>query len=271
MESHKDDRGHTLSSDKGNTPNDNVPSDHANVPNDVYAGALGESISNAEREDGGRGNPYGTREKESILDLVYGVLFEPVRTFAGLTKQPPVLTTVIIVVLLNLAEALMGLFTTPQYMRGLQLPSLPELDVLYSMLIPLVAVGGFFLGFAKWFVMAGLLHLLAELYGGRGGARGVFTVYGLAGLPAALMIPVQLLAVFFNSSAAFNTITGLLSLAVFIWSVVLLVIGIREVHRFGTGKAVLTVFTPALTIVLVLIVGLIMFGSVLSTIPGLNF
>jgi len=266
----KNDQGHTSISNE-DVPNEIIHSDNVNVPSDVYTGALGESISNAAREDGSWDNPYETRNKEGILELVYGVLFEPVRTFAGLTRQPPVLSAVVIVVLLNLAEALMGLFTTPQYMRGLQLPNLPELDVLYSMLIPLVAVGGFFFGFAKWFLMAGVLHLLAELYGGRGSARSVFTVYGLAGIPAALMIPVQLLGVFFASSAAFNTITGLLSLAVFIWSVVLLIIGIREVHGFGTGKAALTVFTPALAIVLMFIVGLIMFGSVISTIPDLKF
>ena len=266
----KDDRGHTSVPDE-NIQSNKFPTDNVNDPSDVYPGALGESISNAEREDGSRDNPHETRNKEGILELVYGVLFEPVRTFTGLTRQPPVMAAVVIVVLLNLAEALMGLFTTPQYMRGLQLPNLPELDVLYSMLVPLAAVGGFFLAFAKWFLMAGLLHLLAELYGGRGGVRGVFTVYGLAGLPAALMIPVQMLAVLFTSSAAFNAITGILSLAVFIWSVVLLIIGIREVHGFGTGKAALTVFTPALAIVLMLIIGLIMFGSVISNIPDLRF
>ncbi|MFA7467817.1 MAG: Yip1 family protein [Desulfotomaculaceae bacterium] len=265
----KDDRGHT-SFPNDNVQSDNVPNDNVDVPNDVYTGALGDSICNAAREDGDRENQSETGKKEGILELVYGVLFEPVRTFAGLTRQPPVLTAVVIVVLLNLAEALMGLFTTPQYMRGLQLPNLPELDILRS-IIPLAAVGGFFFGFVKWFFMAGLLHLLAVFYGGRGDARSVFTVYGLAGLPAALMIPVQLLAVYFESSAAFNIITGILSLAVFIWSVVLLIIGIREVHWISSGKAALTVFTPILTFIILFIIGLIMLGSVMSTIPELQF
>jgi len=244
------------------------------LENDVYTEALGENISNAEEkhgdQHGDRNDAPDGRQKDSILDLVYGVLFEPARTFAGLAKQPPVTATAIIVVLLNLAEALMELFTMPQYMPELPLPNLPDLEALVAMSTPLFAAGGFFLGFVKWFFMAGLLHLLAELYGGRGDARGVFTVYGLAGLPAALMIPVELLTVLFAPSAAFNTINGLLSLAVFIWSVVLLIIGIREVHGFSSGKAALTVFTPALAIVFMLIVGLIMFGSVISTIPTLN-
>lgn len=240
----------------------------------VYPGALGENISHiSENQDTAaeskeqEESPGGGRKKDGILELVYGVLFEPARTFTGFIPVPPLLMAVVIVVLLNLAEALMGLFTTPQYMRGLQLPGIPELDVLRS-LLPLAAAGGFFFSLVKWFFMAGLLHLLAELYGGRGSARAVFTVYGLAGLPAAFMIPVQLLATFFPSSTAVSVITGLLSLAVFIWSVVLLIIGIREVHGLGTGRAVLTVFTPAMALVLLLIIGLIMAGSVISTLPG---
>lgn len=241
------------------------------MENDVYTGALGDSISNAEEKQEDPNSGSGSNKKESILDLVYGALFEPARTFAGLAKQPPVLATVVIVLLLNLAEALMAIFTVPQYIRELQLPNLLYLNALAEVSVPLFAAGGFFLGFVKWFLMAGLLHLLAELYGGRGDARGVFTVYGLAGLPAALIIPVQLLAVFFASSVALDTITGLLSLAVFVWSVVLLVIGIREVHGFSSGKAALTVFTPTLAIIFMLIVGLIMFGSVISALPAPNW
>lgn len=244
---------------------DNSPGGSGTVSNPPVDDGTGTSRPG---DDGSAGTPGGGGYRDqNILELVYGVLFEPARTFAGFVLRPPVLAALVAVVLLNLAEALMGLFTTPQYLRDLHLPSIPELRALRS-LLPLAAAGGFFISLVKWFVMAGLLHLLAELYGGRGSAKAVFAVYGLAGLPAAFMIPVQLLANIFQSSTAISIITGLFSLAVFIWSVVLLVIGIREVHRFSTGRAALTVFTPAMVLVLLLIIALIMAGSIINTLPG---
>ncbi|MCG8402883.1 MAG: YIP1 family protein [Firmicutes bacterium] len=259
----------------------------------VYPGAEGESIHNKDQApdrpaDSARGDApaapgAGQQElpdiqagagpktasggglvKDGILDLIYGVLFDPVRTFAGFAQQPPVFAAVIIVVLLSLAQALMGMFNTPYYLNGLQLPGIPAQDAMQA-LMPLATAGGFVLGFVEWFFMAGVLHLLAELYGGRGRARGVFAVYGLAGLPAALIIPLQLLVSFFPSSAGVNIISGLLSLAVFIWFVILLVIGIREVHGFSTGRAAFTVFTPVLALIVILFIGLIVFGSLAAT------
>ncbi len=200
-------------------------------------------------------------KKEGILELVYGVLFEPVRTFAGMAVNPPVLMALGLVVALNLAEALMGLFTTPLYFRELNLPHIPGFDLARS-LLSLVVAGGFVLGIVKLFFMAGLLHLLAELYGGKGNARSVLAAYALAGLPAAFMIPVQLLASLLAPGMAIGVITGLLSFGVYVWSVVLLVIGIREVHGFSTGKAALTVFTPPAAFIVLGIIGLSMLGSI---------
>ena len=242
------------------------------MENDVYSEVLGENISSAEET---QGKQYGNcdtcdnecdnagnnvcrnasdgQPKDGILDLIYGVFFEPARTFAGLSNQPALRTTVIIVVFLELAIALMAFFdVSQQYATEIAISA------------PLFVVGVVFIALIKWFFMTGLLHLVAAFYGGWGDVRSVFAVYGLAGLPAVLMIPLELLTIILAPGMALSMVTVLLTLVVLIWSVVLLIIGIREVHGFSSEKAALTVFTPVLAVVGMFIVGLIMFGSVLA-------
>jgi len=207
------------------------------------------------------------QDKNGVLDIVYGVLFDPVRTFAGLAQRPPVGAAVIIFVVLNLAEALMGLLTAPRYFGEMPIPGFPGMDAFTHSLLPLFSAGGFIFSVVKWFVMAGLLHLLAELLGGRGVARGVFVVYGVAGLPAVFMIPVDIILALIQAGSAVLFFSGLLSLGIFIWSVVLLIIGVREVHRFSTGRATLAVLMPGLALVVLFIIGMMFIGTTFSTMP----
>lgn len=205
--------------------------------------------------------------KNGVLDIVYGVLFDPVRTFAGLARRPPAGAAVIIFIVLNLAEALMGLLTTPRYFGEMPVPGFPGMEAFTHSLLPLFSAGGFIFSVVKWFFMAGLLHLLAELLGGRGDARGVFVVYGVAGLPAVFMFPVDIILALFRAGSAVLFFSGLLGLGVFVWSVVLLIIGVREVHRFSTGRATLAVLMPGLALVALFIMGVMFIGTTLSTMP----
>jgi hypothetical protein len=204
--------------------------------------------------------------KNGILDIIYGVLFDPARTFAGIAHNPPVGAAVVIYISLHLLESLMGLFITPQYFREMHVPGMMGVDFVRHV-VPLVAAGGFILGIMKWFVMAGLLHLVAELFSGKGSARGVFAVYGVAGLPVVFMIPVNVLLFYLAAGFTRTLIATLLGFGVFVWSTVLLIIGVREVHRFGTGRAVLTVFSPALALVTIMVLVMIIVGVAVSTLP----
>lgn len=188
-----------------------------------------------------------------MLDIIYGVLFDPVRTFAKFATEPPLVAAVIIFITLNLAEALMGLFIPSQYIEAMNFVESPEM--LIQLILQLKAAGGFVLGVITWFFMAGLLHLLAELFGGKGKARQVFAVYAVAGLPAVFMFPVNLLMVFGYMGSLY------LGLTLFVWSVVLLTIGVREVHQFSTGKALLTVLMPSLVLIVLVVLGLVFIGS----------
>jgi len=241
-----------------------------------HAKELNLPVDNAVALENGNENVYPAEQKDnilnsdqvrsSILDIVYGVLFDPVRTFVGFAQKPPIVAVIIIFLALNLAEAIISLFTAPVYFDNIGgLPGLAEAGTKQA-LISFVALAGFSFALIKWFLMAGLLHLLAELYGGRGTARSVWAVYGVAGLPAVVMIPVQLLITLFTSGDLTDFITGLIALGLYVWGVLLLIIGLREVHLLSTGRAVLTVITPGLMVLLLTLVNIIFIGSALSTI-----
>ncbi|MBE0466505.1 MAG: YIP1 family protein, partial [Candidatus Desulforudis sp.] len=141
---------------------------------------------------------------------------------------------------------------------------------------PYLILAGFFLWYIKWLGYGAILHLTAQLLDGKGGPKGTLVAYGLAGLPAILMLPVEGLMVFTDpGETTASTILGLFSLAVFIWSVVLLVLGLREMHRLSTGRAVTVVLAPvgvvllAAVIVLVLIIsGIMTLFPALPDFPG---
>ncbi|WP_027364419.1 Yip1 family protein [Desulfotruncus alcoholivorax] len=199
-------------------------------------------------------------DQAGMLELIYGTLFDPARTFAGFASNPRIGAAVLVFFSVNILEALMGYYTTPRFFQSLRIPGMLEYDYVKVTAI-LVAAGGFLFGLVKWFVMSGLLHLLSELLGGRGGARNVFAVYGLAGLPVVFMLPVQVMLMVFPGGFLQALTAALCGIAVFVWSTVLLVIGLREVHQFSAGKAILVVIAPWSIIVVLAIVSIVVIGS----------
>lgn len=201
-----------------------------------------------------------------LFDLIYGVLFAPGRTFDQVAQNPPLATAAVLYIVLNLLEGLAGFLTAPLYFEGLSMP-LPGAsgDDLVRSLVPLLFLGGLIYALAKWFLMSGLLHLLAELLGGRGRARGVFTVYALACLPTVLIIPFNIFVLLLFADPWRSGLAGLLGFGVFVWSLVLLVLGLGRVHGLSTGKAALVVLTPALVMLTLLIITLVMVVFIIST------
>jgi len=122
-------------------------------------------------------------------------------------------------------------------------------------IIPLVVIFGLLFGYLKWFIYSAVLHLIAEFLGGNGQARGVFTVAGLAGLPFIFIVPFQFLMLLLGSrSIVVPLLMGLAGFGILIWSAVILVIGLAQVHHLSTGRAVLVVLIPAMVIFVSMIV-----------------
>lgn len=229
----------------------------------------GQHLPRAETEQTGDTGGGPVRPEYNFLDLIYGVLFDPGKTFKKVAANPPLWQSVLIYGIITVLSSVMGIFIN---LRAMPVPvadySMLVMRIIQGML-PVVALFFVLLQFVKWFSYSALLHLMADFYGGKGTARGVFTVYGLAGLPTLFIIPVQLLALAVIPGNAFLKILIFpISLALSIWGIILLVMGIREVHGFSTGRAVLVVFTPVLVVAVLMVIAIVAFVAITAYIPS---
>ena len=162
--------------------------------------------------------------------------------------------TLALVAGLNFVLALMTINTIEHYFLAESLGVGDHWMPLLQQASSFMALVSFILNMLWWLVIAALFHLLAEFLGGSGRGIATFTVYGLAGLPAVLMIPIQSLEIIFSGQAFFTTLSTVGTLAVNLWGIVLLVIGLRETHQLSTGRSVLVLLTPWLLLLVLIII-----------------
>lgn len=205
---------------------------------------------------------------KSLLEMIYGVLFDPVATFRGVAVSPPVGRALLIFSVVSLLGAVMGFYLSTQVFRG-ELGDLGPLAEMMDMMIPLMVFGGLIIAFVKWVVYSGLLHLVAEMFGGSGRALGVLAVTGLASLPVILLMPVELVVVLAGGQSPLATIiTGLFGLVSLVWGFVLVVLGLREVHGFSAGRALTVALTPPLAIIVLLFILVLGMIGIIASMPA---
>jgi len=219
----------------------------------------------------------GLREADQLsspgfLELVYGVLFDPLPAFRKVAAKPPVGLSVLIFTLVNAAAAIMSVLVMSRSMYrhvpGMEIP----MAGLMSAAMPVMVVLSLVFNYVSWFLASGLFHLLAEFLGGRGRATGVFAVAGLSSLPLIFLVPVNLLLLLWGlKSFAAVVIMPLSSLIVVIWWLILLILGIRQVHDFSTGRAVAVVMLPVAGVIILAVILMVsmmgLMASVVSTLP----
>jgi hypothetical protein len=213
------------------------------------------------------------KDKIDLLELIYGVLFDPAATMKRVALQPPVGLTVLIVTIVTLIVTSMGIFTFTRISGGVSpIYGGGHLIAVMQSIIPLVVIFGLLFGYLKWFIYSAVLHLIAEFLGGNGQARGVFTVAGLAGLPFIFIVPFQFLMLLLGSrSIVVPLLMGLAGFGILIWSTVILVIGLAQVHHLSTGRAVLVVLIPAMVIfVFIIVLVAVMISMVFSMANYMN-
>ncbi len=204
-----------------------------------------------------------------FLDIIYGVFFDPRATFRRLAARPPFGLAILIFTLVNLAGTLMGALVG--YRLTLP-PGHPSMGMNWpAPAAPLVAAGGLVFQYVKWVVVSALLHLTAGLLDGKGSAKGILSVTALAALPALVMVPVDLLLLLLDiRGTALTVITASLGLAVLVWGVVLVVLGLMEVYHFSASRALLTVLLPPAVFILCGIVLLVLFAAGIASLFPLN-
>lgn len=217
-------------------------------------------------------SPEQKEVKQGLLELIYGVLFDPVKTFKRIAVEIPVGRTVLIFSIVKLLSLSVVWYTLSSGLlsRG-DLAGLGGYGgpPIAGAIIPVIMAVALIYEYVKWFVYSGALHLLADLAGGSGRAAGVLVTTGLAALPALLFLPFQILAAFFSGHWASGLVSFLIALAGMVWGYILVVVGIRETQRLGTGSAVLIALVPAGVIILVILIFVVLMAAMLMPMAGM--
>ena len=108
-----------------------------------------------------------------------------------------------------------------------------------------------------WTLGAAVFNLIAEFWGGQANGLGLFAALGFTHWPRIFMAPVWALAVFLPSAAR-PWIWILGGSLISIWSIVLTVTALRAAHGLTVGRAVLTLLTPLLFLIALLLVLLLL-------------
>jgi len=242
-----------------------INSGHPDSPDESRGAPTTGESDGTDRHSAGEVSQEETTGAPGFLELIYGVLFDPVKTFRRIAQSPPLGSSAAIFSLVKILSVAVGGYISTRYMSGLTGDEYGIQELVRAM-TPAVVVIILVYEYIKWFVYSGLLYLVAELSGGRGRAVGVLCVTGLASLPALLFLPVQTLATVFGGSGLTGPVNVLFWLGVMIWGCVLVILGLRETQHISTGRAVLAALAPAMVLLLVFILILVLAVGMLAPI-----
>ncbi|MDA8234588.1 MAG: Yip1 family protein [Clostridia bacterium] len=200
--------------------------------------------------------PAGEEQRETsteqlgFFEMCYGILFQPSRTFGLMKFSPPLFYGFMVLLITNLLGSLANYLTgSPVGMEDLP-PDFPReiMPLLEALQTPgfglAAAFFGIILAVVFWVVNGGLMQIIAEFFGGKGKGLDILVVTGFSTLPTIFLIPILVLI----SVAGLPSAIGMvISFPLTLWSYLILpVIGIKETHQIGTGRAVATVLAPLL-------------------------
>lgn len=196
---------------------------------------------------------------------VLGVLFTPVKTMKHLADARPLLPAAAVWCLgglswwygLRWAEYwgaktyLPPLHSACPVLRGVGHLLLDPNPVVLLVLGPVVFL-------AAWLLRTAVLHLAAELLGGEGRVLSLLATLGHALSPLWLAAPLSLVCGALGKWTLDvgwpGTVWQLVSAALYLWCLILVVLAIREAHRFTTRQAVLTIVAVAAAAAVVVLV-----------------
>lgn len=194
------------------------------------------------------------------LEIVYGILFQPVQTLRRLVDRPP----------LGLAFFVFTITALISYVASLQGMSADAVDIPFGELISGTAdaqrltrwMAGvqarlgvklfpfqLMIAILWWLISTSLMHLAAEFAGGRGQARGLLALLGIVQMPLILLAPATLLG-----RLIWTGLTDLAGFALSLWVLVLSVLAVRENYGLGSGRAVGVYLLPLIGFLAFLVV-----------------
>jgi len=198
-----------------------------------------------------------------LLENIFGTLFSPASTFKRMLEERTAVTTAAIVVLIACICSGAGSILTQSAFMSMfaEFPGFEEMVFSPSASMTMSVVFGFIL----WVVIAGILHVVAKILGGKGAFTEMLVLMGFAMLPNIFLAPISLIAIFSGGLTGAFIAIGLGGILA-IWILILDVLAIREAHKFSTGRAIATLVIPfvvLMVLVFVLIIAAIFLISML--------
>ncbi|MGB2842171.1 MAG: Yip1 family protein [Halobacteriota archaeon] len=194
-----------------------------------------------------------------LLENIFGTLFSPASTFRRMLEERTTVTIAAIIVLIAgicsgagsilMQNAVMSLFA--EFPGFEVVPLSPAASIILSVVI----------GFIGWVVIAGVLHVVAKILGGKGVFTEMLVLMGFAALPNVFQAPIGLVVILYGGLAGAFISLGLSGILA-IWILILNVLAIREAHKFSTGRAIATLVLPF--VVLIVLVFILMIGIFLT-------
>ena len=176
-----------------------------------------------------------------LLENIFGTLFSPASTFRRMLEERTSVTIAAIVVLIACICSGAGSILTQSAFMSMfaEFPGFEEMVLSPSASMTISVVVGFIL----WVVIAGILHVVAKVLGGKGAFTEMLVLMGFAMLPNIFQAPIGLIAIFSGGLAGALIAIGLGGILA-IWILILYVLAIREAHKFSTGRAIATLVLP---------------------------
>lgn len=192
----------------------------------------------------------------TILDVLYGLIFQPQGTMRELARTRPLLTGLMV---------FLGVYLVNYLFQGASGQISPSAFGLTLLPRPFWLLGGLgaIMAVLMWFVSAGLFSLLGEVLYGYGNGKAVLTCLSFAVFPGVLGPALHYAAVMIS----LETIGALLYLLSMLWVMVLQVLAVREALTLTTGQAVLVYILPLTAIIAFFVLLLLLGGLALSSLP----
>ena len=188
----------------------------------------------------------------AIWDILYDLVFEPRNAMRAIAEQKNAGQAVVIALISIVIPILAVSFGLKDKSLAAVVPVMIGIKIVASLLV--------------WMIGAALWSLIAEFFGGKGTAIGLFAGLGFAHLPRIFIVPLWALSALMPESS--QTLLMVISvLLILFWSVNLDVIAIKEIHQLSTAKAILVMMMPMLMLGLLCFIAFVFISSSLINMP----
>jgi len=196
-------------------------------------------------------------EEKSFFDLLYGIITKPVQTMRYIADKKLIFVGIVLTISIawiNSIANIPGMLSSfSQTTSGLE--TLPAVGVMRGFILALAVILPPFSATFILLMQAGIFHILAVLFKGKGSYDGLIGVLGFASFPSIIAIPFALLDLLATRSgwagytAVMVPVTLVVSLGLVVWILVLDVIGVRENYQLSTWRAFLVVTIPIIVFI----------------------